>query len=89
MKMNFRNYFSHYSFVAIVLILGLFISCKSEREFFHTNRIKKKDLNNPANSQRALAIWLMNQPQEVRDAFKQDFLFKGDDFKLFVDTISK
>jgi hypothetical protein len=39
--------------------------------------------------QDALGYWLLSQPQQVRDDFKKDFTFSGEQIKEFVDTLKK
>ena len=37
--------------------------------------------------QNALGYWLLSQPQFVRDDFKRDFTFSGQEMKAFVDSL--
>lgn len=39
--------------------------------------------------QRELGYWLLGQSQQVRDDFKKDFTFSGEQIKEFVDTLKK
>jgi uncharacterized protein (TIGR02145 family) len=42
---------------------------------------------NYISEQEALGAWLMSQPQQVRDDFKRDFVFSGDQIKQLVDSL--
>ena len=42
---------------------------------------------NYISEQEALGAWLMSQPQQVRDDFKRDFVFSGDQIKQLVDPL--
>jgi hypothetical protein len=42
---------------------------------------------NDISEQNALGIWLMSQSQQVRDDFKRDFTFSGQDIKALVDSL--
>lgn len=42
---------------------------------------------NDISEQNSLGIWLMSQSQQVRDDFKRDFTFSGQDIKALVDSL--
>jgi len=63
--------------------------------FFHLKKIKKplatqskvfRDTTQ-ISDQKALSNWLRSQPQQVRDDFKRDFTFSGEQIKQLVDTL--
>ena len=76
---------------AFIFIFGFvfLLSCHANKAL--TNSIKqKKQLVTDANyisEQDALGTWLLNQPQQVRDDFKRDFTFSGEQIKQLVDTL--
>ena len=58
---------------------------KIEKPLATQNKIVRD--TNYISEQNALGIWLMSQPQQVRDDFKRDFVFSGDQIKQLVDSL--
>jgi len=74
----------------LLLLLNAMHSCKPKQVVYHQYYNKNaKDIDNGMDSQRALALWLKSQPQEVRDAFKRDFLFSEEEIKNLTDSLRK
>lgn len=65
------------------------LSCKANKVV--TNSIKQQNQvfrnTKYISEQDALGTWLLNQPQQVRDDFKRDFTFSGEQIKQLVDTL--
>jgi hypothetical protein len=75
------------------LLIGLLtvVSCQTTKVSLPTYVSQPKPVQDTTyiSEQKALAIWLMSQPQQVRDDFKRDFTFSGKQIKEFVDTLKK
>ncbi len=72
----------------IPLILTLFISCQAPYKI-PTSQVSESNAQDTSweNDQRALHYWLISQPQEVRDAFKRDFVFTKQAIDSLRDTL--
>jgi hypothetical protein len=59
-----------------VVFFTSIISCQSSHKI-PTSQVTESNALDTSweNEQKALADWLLSQPQEVRDAFKRDFTF--------------
>ena len=76
---------------AFIFIFGFvfLLSCQANK--VGTNSIKsKKQLvsdTTQISDQKALSNWLRSQPQQVRDDFKRDFTFSGEQIKQLVESL--
>ena len=74
-----------------IFVFSLFflVNCntakKIDKPLASQNKIVRD--TNYISEQNALGIWLMSQPQKVRDDFKRDFVFSGDQIKQLVDSL--
>jgi hypothetical protein len=61
--------------IFVVIFISV-ISCQSSHKI-PTSTVSESNAQDTTwkNEQKALADWLLSQPQEVRDAFKRDFTF--------------
>ncbi len=69
--------------------LILLANCQSSKNLdipATTQKIEQVD-STWISDQKALAEWLMSQSQQVRDDFKRDFVFSGEQLKQLVDTL--
>jgi uncharacterized protein (TIGR02145 family) len=76
---------------AFIFIIGFvfLLSCQANKVVPNSIKLKNQLFSdgNYISEQDALGIWLLNQPQKVRDDFKRDFTFSGEQIKQFVDTL--
>jgi hypothetical protein len=72
----------------ISFLIGLLTitSCQTPKMVVQTKVVKNTTY---ISEQDALGYWLLSQSQQVRDDFKKDFTFSGEQIKEFVDTIQK
>jgi len=76
---------------AFIFIFGFvfLLSCQANKAGMNSIKPKKQLVSdvNYISEQDALGTWLLNQPQQVRDDFKRDFTFSGEQIKQLVDTL--
>lgn len=74
-----------------IFLLFVLLSCHSSKNMVSVNPTANQVVSesNYINSQKALADWLMSQPQDVREAFKRDFTFSKKEINSFVDSLRK
>ncbi len=65
------------------------ISCHTTKEVIKPLATQSKVFRDTTkiSDQKALSNWLRSQPQQVRDDFKRDFVFSGDQIKQLVDSL--
>ena len=75
-------------FVSILFLFFMF-GCKVPKKVDTTSKINSITDQDSSirNSQNELGEWLLTQPQEVRDAFKRDFVFKNEQIDSLRDTL--
>ena len=75
-------------FVSILFLFFMF-GCKVPKKVDTTSKINSITDQDSSirNSQNELGEWLLTQPQEVRDAFKRDFVFKKEQIDSLRDTL--
>ena len=72
--------------IFFLIVLLTITSCQTPKMLVQTQVVKKTTY---ISEQDALGYWLLSQSQQVRDDFKKDFTFSGEQIKEFVDTIQK
>jgi len=68
---------------------GFLLSCQANKAGMNSIKSKKQLVSDTTqiSDQKALSNWLRGQPQQVRDDFKRDFTFSGEQIKQLVDTL--
>jgi hypothetical protein len=76
--------------VTITIILTLFSSCQAPLKI-STSQVTQSNTQDTswANDQRELHYWLMSQTQEVRDSFRREFTFSGQEIENLIDSLKK
>jgi hypothetical protein len=76
--------------VTIALLPTLFISCQAPHKI-PTSQVSQSNTQDTswANDQRELHYWLMTQTQEVRDSFRREFTFSGQEIENLIDSLKK
>ena len=72
--------------IFLLIVLFAIASCQTPKMVVQTQVVKDVTY---ISEQDALGYWLLSQPQQVRDDFKKDFTFSGEQIKEFVDTLKK
>jgi hypothetical protein len=72
--------------IFFLIVLLTITSCQTPKMVVQTQVVKNTTY---ISEQDALGYWLLSQSQQVRDDFKKDFTFSGEQIKEFVDTIKK
>lgn len=72
--------------IFLLIVLFAIASCQTPKMVVQTQVVKETTY---ISEQDALGYWLLSQPQQVRDDFKKDFTFSGEQIKEFVDTLKK
>ena len=76
---------------AFIFIFGFvfLLSCQANKAGTNSIKSKKQLVSDTTqiSDQKALSNWLRSQPQQVRDDFKRDFTFSGEQIKQLVDTL--
>jgi hypothetical protein len=72
--------------IFLLIVLFTIASCQTPKMVVQTQVVKDVTY---ISEQDALGYWLLSQPQQVRDDFKKDFTFSGEQIKEFVDTLKK
>jgi len=76
---------------AFIFIFGFvfLLSCQANKAGTNSIKSKKQLVSDTAqiSDQKALSNWLRSQPQKVRDDFKRDFTFSGEQIKQLVESL--
>jgi len=72
--------------IFFLIVLFRIASCQTPKMVVQTQVVKDVTY---ISEQDALGYWLLSQPQQVRDDFKKDFTFSGEQIKEIVDTLKK
>jgi hypothetical protein len=72
--------------IFFLIVLFTIASCQTPKMVVQTQVVKDVTY---ISEQDALGYWLLSQPQQVRDDFKKDFTFSGEQIKEIVDTLKK
>jgi hypothetical protein len=72
--------------IFLLIVLFTIASCQTPKMVVQTQVVKDVTY---ISEQDALGYWLLSQPQQVRDDFKKDFTFSGEQIKEIVDTLKK
>ena len=72
-----------------LFVLSIIVSCQRKNMTFEQaiTQTKVVEDTNYISEQDALGYWLLMQPQQVRDDFKNDFTFSKKEIKEFIDTL--
>lgn len=77
--------------IFVLIVLFTIVGCQTPKMVV-TQSVKQTQVVKDTtyiSEQRELGYWLLGQSQQVRDDFKKDFTFSGEQIKEFVDTLKK
>lgn len=75
--------------ISILIVLFTIFGCQTPKMVISQSVKETQVVKDTTyiSEQDALGYWLLGQPQQVRDDFKKDFTFSGEQIKEFVDTL--
>jgi hypothetical protein len=77
--------------IFLLIVLFVIASCQTPKMMVTQSESQTQVVKDTTyiSEQDALGYWLLSQSQQVRDDFKKDFTFSGEQIKEFVDTLKK
>jgi hypothetical protein len=77
--------------IFLLIVLFVIASCQTPKMMVTQSEVQTQVVKDTTyiSEQDALGYWLLSQSQQVRDDFKKDFTFSGEQIKEFVDTLKK